>query len=148
MKNLLIITLLVLVSCKPTKTIVKTETIHDTIYKEKIIKISVPVTSFVEVEKPCDSLGNLKPFKTVIKTKKIYVTVEGKDNVITAKINLDSIKQSTIKEFRSNFKETTHKEVITKYKVPKWAWWLLAANVLYIVYRLRKFIPYLKLLPI
>ena len=74
MKNLLIITLLVLVSCKPTKTVVKTQTIHDTIYKEKIVKINVPVTSVIEVEKPCDSLGNLKPFKTGIKTEKAYVT--------------------------------------------------------------------------
>lgn len=139
--------ILLLISCKPTKTVVKTERSHDFIYKENTIKLTPPSISLIKIEKPCDSLGDLKPFKTVIKTGKAHITIEGKNNVITAKINLDSIKEGAIKEYRSKFKESTHKEVITKYKIPKWVWWLLGINILYIVYRLRKYIPYLNMLP-
>ena len=147
-KIILLIAVVFLTGCKAKQnTIIKTEVVRDSIFIDKVVKIKVPSVQLVEVEKPCDSLGNLKPFKTVIKTEKVFVKVQGKDNVITAEINLDSIKEATVKEYKSKNVEKHHKEIIIKYKVPKWCWWLLGVNIAYLLYILRRRIPYLNLIP-
>ena len=153
----LVILLIVLVGCKPTQTVTKTEYVHDTISVEKIVKINVPVKQIVEIEQPCDSLGNLKPFKTVLKSDKGNVTVIGKDNRISVKFNLDSIKEVYRKEFQSHVSDKVEiKEVEVKQPLPKWIWYSLGLNVILLIWTFKKLIfsvasnmfPALKLLKI
>ena len=42
---------------------------------------------------------------------------------------------------------TEEKEVIIQYKIPKWCWYVLIYSSLLTVWTIKKFIPYLKLLP-
>ena len=154
----LIIILILLVGCKPQQiTVTKTEYVHDTISVEKIVKINVPVKQVVEIESPCDSLGNLKPFKTVLKSEKGNVTVVGKDNSISVEFNLDSIKEVYRKEFQSHVSDKVEiKEVEVKQPLPKWIWYSLGLNFILLIWTFKKLIfsvasnmfPALKLLKI
>ena len=149
-KKIILIFLLLLVGCKTKQvTVTKTEYVRDTIFKEKIVKINVPVTQFVEVESPCDSLGVLKPFKMVLQSDKVNVTVQSKDGKLTAEINLDSIKQVAVKEYKSHnsVKVETKEVIITKYRLPSWFWWAMAYAILMTVWKFKKYIPYLNMLP-
>ena len=148
MKYLLIILIFLIVGCKAKQiTTEKIITKTDTIYKNKVETIEVPVNNTLVVEQPCDSTGVLRAFKQTFKTKTVYVTIEGKDNVITANINLDSIKQSTIEEYKSSI--STEKEVITvtKFKNKKVMWYSLGANIVLLMFIFRKFIPFLRFIP-
>lgn len=143
MKNLLIIiSILLLVSCKTKQvTITKTNTVHDTVFKEKQVKVNVPIYNTIEVAADCDSVtGQLKPFKQEIKAGPVSVTVESKDGKLTAEVNIDSIKQVAVSDFRRTL--TTEKEtkeiIITKYKVPSWCWWLLLYAIVITIYTFRK----------
>ena len=157
MKKILII-LILLTSCKPQQiTVTKTEYVHDTISVEKIVKINVPVKQVVEIESPCDSLGNLKPFKTVLKSEKGNVTVVGKDNSISVEFNLDSIKEVHLKEFQSHVSDKVEiREVEVKQPLPKWIWYSLGLNLILLIWTFKKLIfsaasnmfPALKLLKI
>ena len=106
MKYLILILLVILVSCKTKQvTVTEKEYIHDSIFINRVEKILVPQTQIVEIESPCDSLGVLKPFKTVLKSDKVNVLIQSKDGVLTAKIDVDSIKQVAVKEFQLSHKE-------------------------------------------
>jgi hypothetical protein len=138
MRNLIIILLLItLASCKTKQiTTVKTEYIKDTIFTEKIVKINVPIINTIEIESPCDSItGKLKPFKQVIKSGKVNVRIESKDGLLTAMVNIDSIKQVALKEYVAHTSDKTEfKEVIiTRYKNPKFFWLILMLTVLMII---------------
>ena len=150
MRYLLLILLIVLTSCKTKQiTVTKTEYQKDTIYVEKVVKINVPQTQIVEIESPCDSLGVLKPFKTVLQSDKVNVSIVSKDGKLTATINLDSIKEVYKKEFQSSISnKTDSKEVtITRYRVPKWCWFVIGYAIVITVWKFKKFIPYLNMLP-
>ena len=143
MRNLIIILLLItLASCKTKQiTTVKTEYIKDTIFTEKIVKINVPIINTIEIEAPCDSItGKLKPFKQVIKSGKVNVRIESKDGLLTAMVNIDSIKQVALKEYvahtsdKAEFKEV----IITRYKYPKFFWYLLIYAIVITLYAFRK----------
>ena len=141
MKKLILIWLILLVGCKPTQTVTKTEYVHDTISVEKIVKINVPVKQIVEIEQPCDSLGNLKPFKTTLKNSKANISIESKNGVLVAKINLDSLKEVYQKEFQSKQVEKVEiREVPIKQPISKFWWWSLILNVILLIWVFRKFI--------
>lgn len=146
--RVLIVVLLLIFGCKAKQTTLeKVITKTDTIFTEKVKEIQVPIESIVTINNPCDSTGILKGFKQRFKTKTVYVTVEGKNNEIDVKINLDSIKQEAVKEYVSKNTSEIETIEIIKYKIPKWVWWSLLVNVLLLLYLFRRFIPLLKLLP-
>lgn len=150
MKKIILLTFILLVSCKTKQiTVTETEYVHDSIYIDRVEKIIVPQTQIVEIDKPCDSLGNLKPFKTVLKSDKVNVTVEAKNGVLRAEIDLDSIKEVYQKEFESKLsdKSKVSETIITRYRIPKWCWWLILYAVLMTIWKFKKYIPYLNLLP-
>jgi hypothetical protein len=133
-KFLLAIAILLLLSgCGSKKTIVeyKDRIVTDTIVKT-IKEISVErFTDTLTIEQPCDSLGNLKPFKQLISTKQGKVSIQGKNNVITAEIDLKAYKEIWEKEYKSKLDKNTiikEKEVI-KYKTPLWL--ILLCPILY-----------------
>ena len=157
-KILLLLFFISLISCKTKQiTVTKTEIQKDTIYVEKVVKINVPQTQIVEIESPCDTLGNLKPFKSVLKSDKVNVLIEAKDGKLTATINLDSIKEVYKKEFQSHVSDKVEiKEIPIIQPLPKWVWWSLVLNLVLLIWTFKKLIfsiasnmfPALKLLKI
>lgn len=128
-----IILLLLLVGCASKKTITeyKDRIVNDTIIKTKTEILVERFTDTLTIEQPCDSLGNLKPFKQLISTKQGKVSLQGKNNVITAEIDLNAYKEIWEKEYKSKLDKNViikEKEVV-KYKTPFWL--ILLCPILY-----------------
>ena len=111
----------------------------DTIYKTKTIKEVERFTDTLVINKPCDSLGNLKPFKQLIKTKQGNVTLVGFNNQITQQIDLNGYKdvlEETYKTKYDSFVKNYSKEVQIKI-VPFWVWIYVVASALVIFLLIR-----------
>ena len=107
----------------------------DTIYKTKTIKEVERFTDTLVIDKPCDSLGNLKPFKQLIKTKQGNVTLIGFNNRITQQIDLNGYKdvlEETYKTKYDSFVKNYSKEVV-RYRTPFWVWIYIVSSALIIV---------------
>lgn len=140
-KTLLILTIFFFISCssKQVVTEYKDRVIKDTIYKTKTIKEVERFTDTLTIEKPCDSLGNLKPFKQLIKVKQGNILLKSINNNITAEIDLKGYKntlENTYKSKYDKFVKEYNKEVI-KYKIPFWCWIYIICSVLIIILLLR-----------
>jgi hypothetical protein len=124
-KKLIILLLLSgLSGCAAKKTITeyKDRIINDTIIKTRTEVLVERFTDTLTINQPCDSLGNLKPFKQLISTKQGKVLLQGKNNVITAEIDLNAYKEILEKEYISKLDKNTivkEKEVI-RYRTPLW----------------------------
>jgi hypothetical protein len=92
MKKLFILLLLSGCAAKKTITEYKDRIINDTIIKTRTEVLVERFTDTLTINQPCDSLGNLKPFKQLISTKQGKVSLQGKNNVITAEIDLKAYK--------------------------------------------------------
>ena len=118
-----------------TKEIVK----RDSIYIIKDRFITKQVNDTITIDKPCDSLGNLKSFDRVIKTNNVKITLKSVKGNIQATVNIDSIVNSRIVEFKQKYKskvEVKELEVI-RYRTPLWVWIVIALETLVILLLLR-----------
>ena len=138
MKKLFFFTfiLLILNSCVAKRTItdVQERIKVDTVYKTKTIKEVERFTDTLVIDKPCDSLGNLKPFKQLIKTKQGNITLTGLNNQITQQIDLNGYKdvlEETYKTKYDSFVKNYSKEVV-KYRTPFWVWIYIVSSALII----------------
>jgi hypothetical protein len=139
MKKLFFFTfiLLILNSCVAKRTITDAQerVKVDTIYKTKTIKEVQRFTDTLTIENPCDTItGNLKPFKQLISTKQGKVSIQGKNNVITAEIDLNGYKdvlEETYKIKYDSFVKNYNKEVV-KYRIPLWVWIYIVSSALII----------------
>lgn len=80
-----------------------------------------PLKDTIFIKSPCDSLGNLKPFKQSYSTPQGKIIIEGKNNHITANIDLKgtSTDETTLTKIDKE-KQVQIKEVIKKIIVPDW----------------------------
>jgi hypothetical protein len=111
----------------------------DTIYKTKTIKEIERFSDTLVIDKPCDSLGNLKPFKQLIKTKQGNISLTGLNNQITQQIDLNGYKdvlEETYKIKYDSFVKNYSKEVQIKI-VPFWVWIYVVASALVIFLLIR-----------
>ena len=119
-----IVFLLLFTSCTAKKVITQTKEVikNDTIIVTKDRYITKAVTDTITIERPCDSFGVLKPFKERLKTAQGQITIQSKNNVIQANINLDSIVQSIEKRYERKTVDTTQKSdtLKIKYRTPIW----------------------------
>ena len=119
-----IVFLLLFTSCTAKKVITQTKEVikNDTIIVTKDRYITKAVNDTILIKSPCDSLGILKPFKERLKTAQGEITIQSKNNVIQANINLDSIVQSIEKRYESKTVDTTQKRdaLKIKYRTPIW----------------------------
>ena len=133
-KSYIFLLLFFFASCVAKKSTIeyKERIIKDTIYKNVKETIVERFTDTLTVEKPCDSLGNLKPFIRSVSTPQGSVKIVGLNDVITAEIDLDGYKKIWEKEFKSNYiKSTDTKEVeVVKYKYPIWIILTLIISIL------------------
>ena len=119
-----IVFLLLFTSCTAKKVITQTKEVikNDTIIVTKDRYITKAVNDTIIIESPCDSLGVLKPFKERLKTAQGQITIQSKNNVLEATINLDSIVQSIEKRYESKTVDTVQKSdtLKIKYRTPVW----------------------------
>ena len=113
MKKTIIIILisLLFISCKSKKSYVETHT-TDTIYKSSIIEIQKPQLNTLIINEPCDTLGILKPFNYTFVSNNVKGTIKSEHNTIKLEVNVDSIVNSKVNEYKSSIK--TEKELIIK----------------------------------
>jgi hypothetical protein len=94
----------------------------DTIVIEKNKTIVERFTDTLTIEKPCDSLGQLKSFKQSVLVPQGKIDIFSVNGNIQAEIDLNAF-ESTIEKkwqkiYESKIKED--REVIVKYKTPLW----------------------------
>jgi hypothetical protein len=133
--------IILLTSCTAKKVITKTSEVikNDTIIVTKDRYITKSVNDTIIIDNPCDSLGILRPFKERLRTAQGQITIQSKNNVIEATINLDSIVQTIEKRYESrmvNLKQSSDTLKI-KYKTPFWVLLSLAFSVILNVLLLR-----------
>ena len=123
-KSYIFLLLLFFNSCVAKKSTIeyKELIVKDTVYKNVKETIVERFTDTLTIDKPCDSLGNLKPFTRSIKVSQGTVKLTGLNNVITAKIDLDGYKKRWEKEFisRYNSNKKTKEVEIVRYRYPIW----------------------------
>ena len=136
-----IVILLLFTSCTAKKIVTQTKEVivNDTIILTKDRIVTKAVNDTILIESPCDSLGILKPFKERLKTAQGEITIQSKNNVLEATINLDSIVQSIEKRYESKTVDTKEKSntLKVKYKTPLWLVLSLVFSVLLNVLLLR-----------
>lgn len=145
MKKIIIIIILGLFaySCASKKVVTEFKEVVklDSIYIVKDRFITKKVTDTLVVKNPCDTItGQLKDFSKEIRTNNAKIKLSSVKGTIQVSVNIDSIVNSRITEFKQNYKvEKEIKEVkITKYKTPLWLWMLIIIEGL-IVFLLIRF---------
>ena len=128
--------------CVAKKTISSTKTNlqRDSIFITKTIKEIERFTDTLTIEKPCDSLGNLKPFKQLIKVPQGNIVIQGVNDVITAEIDLNGYKDQLEEVYKikyQKFTENYNKETVI-YRTPFYHWLIHILCVL-IIYLLIRF---------
>ncbi|TRX34944.1 hypothetical protein FNW52_12445 [Flavobacterium sp. ZT3R18] len=108
------------------------------IQTEKIIYPTIK--EVVYVDSPCDSLGKLKPFKQSYYTSQGKIIIEGKNNRITANIDLKGTSTTTIKDTNIHNDNVAEKKDEFK-KVIVQDWRLIVILIISIVLNVYFFIP-------
>lgn len=132
-KSYIFLLLFFFIGCNASKSTIeyKERIVKDTILQTKIEVLVERFTDTLTIKQPCDSLGNLKPFKQIISTKQGKVSIQGKNNVITAEIDLNAYKQIWESEYKSKIDKNIvikEKEVV-KYRAPLWL--IILCTILY-----------------
>lgn len=125
MKKFLIITIVLLASCKPSKTIIKESTVvkYDTIHTSDVIYKTKAVHDSIIIDNPCDSAGILTAFYSKFVIPQGTITFRSTRGKIEAKIDIDSIEsvyKSKYQLSKSDNVQIKSKEVV-KNVVPAWA---------------------------
>ena len=119
------------------KEVVKRDSIFVT--KEKLVVKRFRDT--LTIKKPCDSVGNLKPFKRTFVLPQGKISLQGVNNQIQAKIDLKGYENTIEKKYKTIYdkkvSELSSKEV--KYKTPFYHWFIhvLCALVIFLLLRIR-----------
>lgn len=134
----LLIAFALMVSCRAKKVEkeISSSVKVDSVFVDRKITVFQAVTDTVTIEKPCDSLGILRPFKQRYMTPQGNVTIEGKNNQITASIDLKSQADTTMIKSAVHKNETAKvKEVaIVRNVIPFWIMIALIVSVIINLY--------------
>jgi len=131
---LILITWLML-GCKAKIASIETHT-TDTIYRNEIVKIDKPQLNTIFIDNICDSLGVLKPIYYTSTSNNVRTTLKSDNNTLRLEVNVDSIVNSKVNEYKSSLK--TKETVLIKYKNKKIMWYSLGLNLLLLGWNLRK----------
>ena len=135
MRNkLCLILILLLGSCKPSKTITEyKETIKvDTFIREQIKTIYEPINDTLWLPSPCDSLGNLIPINFSNNIVKYKASKSGVSLIVNQKKRVDS---SLVEKSKSQNTDVQIKYVeIIKEVIPLWIWITLIVLVLLVLF--------------
>ena len=136
-KIILLILIGIFYNCRSKKVVTEFKEVvkRDSIYIIKDRYITKSINDTIVIDKACDSLGNLKSFDRVIKTNNLKISLKSVKGTIQATVNVDSIVNSKIQEFKQNYQTKTEiKEVeIVRYRTPFWMWCVIVAQSLFII---------------
>lgn len=115
-----------LTGCVAKKTVTEYKEVvkMDSIYITNDRYITKQVNDTILIEQPCDTLGNLKDFDRQIHSGGVKVSLKSVNGNIKATVDIDSIVNSKITEFKQNYKsEVQIKEIeIVRNRVPLWVY--------------------------
>jgi hypothetical protein len=136
MRNLLaILSILLIVSCKPLQNVTATKEVIriDTVLDYKVITKYDAVHDTTVIENPCDSAGILTTFYSKIKIPQGQVIIRSVRGKIQATVNIDSIAQVYDSKYKSVIhKSAENKETILRINIiPKWAIWVMAIGAIF-----------------
>ncbi len=134
----LIILLLLFTSCATKKTLTKEIYKRDSIFIIKDRYITKKINDTITINSICDTLGELKSFDRVIATNNVKVSIKSEKGGIKAIVNIDSLVNSKVQEFKQNYKTEVKEVKVVRYKIPFWVWIALAFETLLIFVLLRK----------
>ena len=144
MKKIILLVLIgIFYNCRSKKVVTEFKEVvkRDSIYIIKDRYITKSINDTIVIDKACDSLGNLKSFDRVIKTNNLKISLKSVKGTIQATVNVDSIVNSKIQEFKQNYQTKTEiKEVeIIRYRTPFYHWLIhvLCALVIFLLLRIR-----------
>lgn len=136
-KFLVLLACVALLSCKPTKTLIKYKEVVriDTFRSEKEVEKFPAVHDTLVIPFPCDSTGILTSFYSRLILPNGSVTIKSDKGQIKATIDIDSIRQ----EMQNNYRNSQVKwieyrdKVVIKEVVPTWVVMLLFAEAIMLV---------------
>ena len=141
--------LLVFTSCKTNERVVTRDRfVSDTLITHTTRSVLLPVKNITKIDRPCLN-DSLKPLNQTIATPYAQVTLKDENGSLVVEVNTDSIVNERVKsELKRIQSDTTiDKQIITKYRLPPWMWYVLGYTVLITLYTFRRFIPYLNMIP-
>ena len=113
----------------------------DSIYITNDRYITKQVNDTILIEQPCDTLGRLKDFDRQINYGGVKVSLKSVNGDIKATVNIDSIVNSKITEFKQNYKSKVQiKEIeIVRNRVPLWAYItiLLQSLIIFLLFKFK-----------
>ena len=152
MRNLIIILIIALAGCTASRVPAPSVTIitKDSIVEKEVIRYRTDTTIIpgdtikLQVAIPCPDLVYHKK----VENGNTSLVLDIKDGLLTADCQTDSLLhivdslQETIKERQSWHSSNETKTLVNtvekiKYKIPKWCWYLLLLNVVYIIFKFR-----------
>ena len=137
------IILIVFANCRTQKVVTEYKEVvkRDSIFVTKKKLVVKRFTDTLTINKPCDSIGNLKPFKRTFVVPQGKISLQGVNNQIQAKIDLKGYENTIEKKYKTIYdkkiSELSSKEV--KYKTPFYHWFIhvLCALVIFLLLRIR-----------
>ena len=137
------IILIVFANCRSKKVVTQYKEVikRDSIFVTKEKRIIERFTDTLTIEKPCDSIGNLKAFKRTFVVPQGKISLQGSNNQIQAKIDLKGYENTIEQKYKTIYdkkvSELSSKEV--KYKTPFYHWFIhvLCALVIFLLLRIR-----------
>ena len=137
------IILIVFANCRTQKVVTEYKEVvkRDSIFVTKEKLVVKRFTDTLTIKKPCDSVGNLKPFKRTFIVPQGKISLQGANNQIQAKIDLKGYENTIEKKYKTIYdkkvSELSSKEV--KYKTPFYHWFIhvLCALVIFLLLRIR-----------
>jgi len=137
------IILILFANCRSKKVVTKYKEVvkRDSIFVTKEKLVVKRFTDTLTIKKPCDSVGNLKPFKRTFVLPQGKISLQGSNNQIEAKIDLKGYESTIERKYKTIYdkkvSELSSKEV--KYKTPFYHWFIhvLCALVIFLLLRIR-----------
>lgn len=126
----------------------KTHLVSDSISQIETKIVQLPIKNITIIESPCkDSI--LQPINQTLKVGNTLIKLSEEDGDLVAEIEQKADTTTTIRESRIHNETQTEsiKETVIKYRTAKFWWWVLGYSLLLTIWTLRKFIPYLNLIP-
>jgi len=121
-------------NCRTKKTVTeyKNKIVRDTIIKNVVKTVTKEVKDTILIEEPCDSLGNLKNFSKIIKNEKAKVEVSNKKGNIEVKVDIDSLVNYRVEQFKKSYKKEIEikKVEIIKFRTPRYMFVIIVLSVL------------------
>ena len=134
----ILLILIALTSCKSTKT-TTTETKIDTVLVHKESVIVKRVTDTIRFKDPCDEDGNLRPILIDSSSEGVKTTIKSDngDLLITKEQKADTVYVNR-DVYKTQYRDRDVEKIVTKTRVPKWAWFSLIINIVMLAWIFRK----------